>query len=166
MTCFPWAVPIQKGNPFPVRENFIKAFPSLKPLYIHPRLPSFLGQNPNSTQGPRLSPTLSFLSASRPIVHPDRTTYCSPKLAHFLLPLPLHLLFILNARPISPRKPRKVYPIHPSCLNLDITSARKSCWTLLGLVSSHRPLLYTPHHIPYHAELRPPIYLFVSLSRM
>lgn len=134
---------------------------------LHPsKAPQFLGTKSKLNPRPwTLANSLIPLSFTS-IVHPDRTTYCSPRLAHFLLPLPFHLLFILNGRPISPQKPHKAYPIHPSCLNLDITSARKSCWTLLGLVSSHRLLLYTPHHIPYHAELRPPIYLFVSLSRM
>ena len=104
MTCFPCALSVRKGNPFPLRENFLKPFSSLKPLYIHPRLPSFLGQSPDVTLGPGLAPTLSLLPASLPICL-DWTTYRCPSSAHFLLPLPspLHMLFLLHGRPIFPQ---------------------------------------------------------------
>lgn len=86
MTCFPSAIPVQKENPFPVRGKFLKPLPSLKPLYDHPWLLSFLGQSPSSTQGPGLLPALSFLPASLHIVHPDRTELF-PQLSTFPLAL-------------------------------------------------------------------------------
>lgn len=87
MTCFPCAIPVQKGNPFPMRGKFLKPLPSLKPLYNHPWLLSFLGQSPGSAQGPGLLPTLSFLPASLPIVHPGRTELTVPQLSTFPLAL-------------------------------------------------------------------------------
>lgn len=147
MTCFPCAIPVQKGNPFPVRGKFLKPLPSLKPLYNHPWLLSFLGQSPGSAQGPGLLPTLippNFTSNS-----PSRQdgTYCSP--AQHISSCP-RLCTCCSCCPDSP-SPHRASPAGPSCLSVDIASGRNSCWTLLGLESSLR-LSYTLHHNPYHAK--------------
>lgn len=160
MTCFPSAIPVQKGNPFPVRGKFLKPLPSLKPLYNHPWRLSFLGQSPSSTQGPGLLPTLSFLPASLPIVHPDRTELTVPPAQH-ISSCP-HLCTCCSFCLDSP-SPHRASPTGPSCLSVDIASGRNSCWSLLGLVSSLR-LSFILHHIPYHAKLKAPVYLFVCLS--
>ena len=144
MTCFPSAIPVQKGNPFPVRGKFLKPLPSLKPLYNPPWLLSFLGQSPSSTQGPGLLPTLSFLPASLPIVHPDRTELTVPPAQH-ISSCP-RLCTCCSCCLDSP-SPHRASPAGPSCLSVDIGSGRNSCWTLLGLVSFLR-FSYTLHHIP------------------